>query len=328
MTKKIVLSGIRPTGRLHIGNYLGALKNFVELQKDYTCYFMIADLHSLNESYDPAIKYRQIIEQAADFIAAGLNPKKCTIFVQSQVHEHSELAIMLSNVVPVSYLFRMTQFKEKSESKQDSVNSGLLYYPVLMASDILLYKPQYIPVGDDQTQHVELSRDIARFFNNRYGETFIEPKPLYTQIPRVMSIMDPSKKMSKSLGVPHVIYLEEEPQIIEKKLARAVTDTGDGKSLGAENLLELTKIFCSKNIYEKLADDQKKSKLMYSELKKALAEAISKYFEDFRKKKKKLLENPKKLESILASGSKKAQSVAKKMLIKAKEKAGILPKNE
>ena len=326
MTKKIVLSGIRPTGKLHIGNYLGALKNFVELQKDYTCYFMIADLHSLNEPYDPAIKYRQIIEQAADFIAVGLDPKKCVIFVQSQVHEHSELAIILSNVIPVSYLFRMTQFKEKSESKQDSVNSGLLYYPVLMASDILLYKPQYIPVGDDQTQHVELSRDIARFFNNRYGETFIEPKPLYTQIPRVMSIMDPGKKMSKSLGDAHCIYMDDEPEIIEKKLARAVTDTGDGKSLGAENLLALTKIFCSKDIYEKFSDDQKKSKLMYSDLKKTLAVSISKYFEDFRKKKKKLLGNPKKLESILALGSKKAQKIAKKMLIEAKEKAGILPR--
>ena len=151
--KQRVLSGMRPTGKLHWGNYFGAIKNWVELQKDYTCYFMIADLHSLNEPYDPAIKYRQIIEQAADFIAVGLDPKKCVIFVQSQVHEHSELAIILSNVIPVSYLFRMTQFKEKSESKQDSVNSGLLYYPVLMASDILLYKPQYIPVGDDQTQH-------------------------------------------------------------------------------------------------------------------------------------------------------------------------------
>ena len=171
--KETILSGIRPTGKLHIGNYLGALKNFVALQDKYECYFFIADLHSLNEPFDQKEKYRQIIDLAKDFLAAGLDPKKCTIFVQSRVPQHSELAIILSNVIPASFLFRMTQYKEKSTDRsKENVNAGLLYYPILMAADILMYKPTKIPVGDDQTQHVELARDAAKFFNQRFGETF------------------------------------------------------------------------------------------------------------------------------------------------------------
>ena len=324
--KENILSGIRSTGKLHIGNYLGALQNFVRLQDLYHCYFFIADLHSLNEPYNPKEKYNQILEQVADYIASGLDPNKCTIFLQSLVSEHSELAIILSNVIPVSYLFRMTQFKEKSADRsQNNINSALLYYPVLMAADILLYKPSFIPVGDDQTQHVELARDVARFFNNRFGQTFSEPKPLYTQMPRVMSLIDPYKKMSKSSGDAHCIYIDDDLKVIRKKLARAVTDTGDGKSQGAENLLELIKIFISQKSYIKKFDDKKKGVLRYAELKEELAKGISDYFSDFRNKKKILLQDKKKLEKILIDGAEEAKKVAKKTFIEAKKKAGISP---
>jgi len=322
MSKETILSGSRPTGKLHIGNYLGSLANFVKLQNDYECYFFIADLHSLNEPFDPKIKYQQVIDLTKDYLAAGLNPKKCTIFVQSHIHEHSELAIILSNIIPISFLFRMTQYKEKSTDRaKENVNAGLLYYPVLMAADILIYKSTKIPVGQDQAQHVELARDVAGFFNNKFGQTFPEPKPLYTQIPKVMSLLSPNKKMAKSLGDNHCIYIDDEPAIIKQKLAKAVTDTGDGKGLGAQNLLDLIKIFSTKNIYNKFLSDSRQGNLKYSELKQQLADDIAKYFADFRKKKKKITE--KEVEKVLADGAAKAQKVAKETMEEVKVKIGI-----
>jgi len=322
MSKEIILSGIRPTGRLHIGNYLGALKNFVKLQNEYECYFFIADFHSLNEPFDPKNKYQQIINLTKDYLAAGLDPKKCTIFAQSQVPEHSELAIILSNVVPVSFLFRMTQYKDKSADRAaENVNSGLLFYPVLMAADILMYHPTRIPVGKDQTQHVELARDVARFFNGKFGPTFIEPQPLYTDSPNIMSIIAPEKKMAKSLGDNHCIYLDDEPETIKQKLAKAVTDTGDGKSLGAKNLLDLVKIFSQPSTHKKFIADQAAGNLKYSELKQTLAQDIADYFAEFRKRKKQI--SQKDAEKILAAGSKKAQKVAEKTMSAVRTRIGI-----
>ena len=322
MAKEVILSGTRPTGKLHIGNYLGALKNFVKLQKEYECYFFIADLHSLNEPFDPKTKHQQIIDLAKDYLAAGLDPKKCTIFVQSHIPEHSELAVILSNFIPVSFLFRMTQYKEKSaEQTKENVNSGLLYYPVLMAADILIYKPNKIPVGQDQTQHVELARDVARFFNNKFGKTFPEPKPLFTKIPKVMSLLDPTKKMAKSLGDNHCLYLDDEPAVIKQKLAKAVTDTGDGKSLGAQNLLGLVKIFSPKEIYNKFTAEAKKGTLKYSELKQKLAQDIANYFADFRQQKKQITEE--QVKKVLADGAKKAGRIAQKTMKEVRKKIGI-----
>lgn len=322
MAKEIILSGIRPTGKLHIGNYLGALSNFVKLQNDYECYFFIADLHSLNEDFDPNTKYEQIINLGKDFLAAGLNPKKCTLFIQSQMPEHSELAIIFSNVIPVSFLFRMTQYKEKAaERSSQNVNSGLLFYPILMASDILMYKPTYVPVGQDQTQHVELSREAARFFNNQFGQTFPEPKPLYTQVPKVMSLLAPDKKMSKTLGDKHCIYIDDEPETIETKMAKAITDTGDGKGLGAQNLLDLAEIFSDSKTYKKFQADKKAGALKYAELKEILAENIAHYFADFRKRKKQISQQ--EVEKIFAEGTKKARSVATKTLAEVYKKIGI-----
>jgi len=321
--KDVILSGIRPTGKLHIGNYLGALANFVKLQNDYECYFFIADLHSLNENFVAQEKYRQILDLTKDYLAAGLDPKKCTIFAQSQLPQHSELAVILSNVIPVSFLYRMTQFKEKSQDRgQENVNAGLLYYPILMASDILLYRSTRIPVGQDQTQHVELARDAARFFNKKYGDTFIEPKPLFTETPKVQSLLAPDKKMSKTLGENHCLYLDDEPDVIRKKISKAVTDTGDGKSLGAENLLDLAKIFSPAKIYDELKADQKSGELKYSELKEQLANDIAAYFADFREAKKKITDD--QAEIVLTQGAKKAAKIADISLLEAKKKIGLI----
>lgn len=324
MKKDIILSGVRPTGRLHLGNFLGLLKNLVKLQEDYDCYFFIADLHSLNEPFDAKDKQNQIINLAADYLAIGLNPKKSTIFVQSQVHEHSELAVILSNFIPSSFLFRMTQYKEKSNDRaSEKVNSGLLYYPILMAADILIYKSTLVPVGQDQTQHVELARDAAGFFNNQFGPTFPEPKPLYTETPKVMSLLDPAKKMSKSLGDSHCLYIDEEPESIAKKLAKCPTDAGDGSSFGAQNLLSLAKIFCEPKVNEKFLADKKIGQLHYAEVKQKLGTAIADYFADFRRKKHELLDNPAALNKILTQGSRQAQKIAGATLEEVKKKIGL-----
>jgi len=322
MSKEIILSGIRPTGKLHIGNYLGALKNFVELQNKYECYFFIADLHSLNEVFDPKTKQEQIFDLARDFLAAGLDPKKCTIFVQSHIPEHSELAIILSNIIPVSFLFRMTQYKEKAEERaNENVSAGLLYYPVLMAADILAYKPTKIPVGQDQTQHVELAQETARFFNNKFGQTFPEPKPLYTESPKVMSLLNPEKKMAKTLGDNHCLYLDDSPEIIAQKLARAVTDTGDAKTAGGQNLLGLVKIFSTKNSYAQFSNQAQKGQLKYSELKTQLAKDIADYFKDFRQAKAKISDQ--KVQKVLKSGAKKAKKIAAKTMAEVRTKIGL-----
>ena len=321
MAKEIILSGIQPTGKLHIGNYLGALKNFVELQKNNDCYFFIADYHSITENYDPKIKQQQVIELAKDFLAAGLNPKKSIIFVQSHVPEHLELAWIFNCLTPMSYLERMTQFKDKASRQKENINAGLFDYPVLQAADILIYKTTSVPVGQDQDQHLELTREIARLFNNRFGETFVLPKTIHTPAPKIMSLLAPDKKMSKSLGDGHCLYLDDEPETIKAKLAKAVTDTGDGKSLGAKNLLDLLKIFSSSKVYQKFLAESQNGELKYSELKQHLAQDVADYFADFRAKKKKITDA--EIKKVLAQGAKKAEKIAAKTLAEVKTKIGL-----
>ncbi|OGY43978.1 MAG: tryptophan--tRNA ligase [Candidatus Buchananbacteria bacterium RIFCSPHIGHO2_01_FULL_39_8] len=321
MSKEIILSGIQPTGKLHIGNYLGALKNFVELQDKHECYFFIADYHSITENYDPKIKQQQVVELAADFLAAGLNPNKCTIFVQSHLPEHTELAWIFNCITPIAYLERMTQYKDKSVRQKENINVGLFDYPVLQAADILMYRATAVPVGKDQDQHVELTRQIARFFNNRFGQTFTEPKTLHTDSPKVMSLLEPDKKMAKSLGDNHCIYINDNPAIIKAKLAKAVTDTGDGKGEGAKNLLELVKIFGKNKVYQKFVADSKNGNLKYSELKQELVSNIADYFAEFRKNKAKISED--EVNKILGSGAKKAAKVAEKTMMEVRKKIGI-----
>lgn len=325
--KPILFSGIQPTGRLHIGNYLGALKNFVELQNSekYYCYFCIVDLHSLTGDSDPKERPKQILDLAADFLAIGLDPKRSIIFQQSQVPAHGELAWILNTITPMGELERMTQFKDKSERQQENVNVGLFDYPVLMAADILLYKTQIVPVGDDQLQHLELARTLARKFNKRFGNAFIEPKALLTKTPRVMSLKDPAKKMSKS--VPEgCLFLDDEPEDLKSKIARAVTDSGtkieyDHKNKpGLSNLLEIYAALAGRELKEIAKEFIGKS---YAEFKKALAELAADHFADFRAEKKILLSKPETIIAMLAKGSQEAAKIAEAEIADVQKKVGL-----
>jgi tryptophanyl-tRNA synthetase len=322
-----LLSGIQPTGKLHLGNYLGALKNFVDLQNSgkYHGFFMIADLHALTEDYDPRQKPEHILDIAADFLAAGLDPKRSVLFVQSQVPAHTELTWIFSTVTPMGELGRMTQFKDKSARQEANVNAGLFIYPILMACDILLYSPKFVPVGDDQSQHMELTRAIARRFNSRFGKTFPEPKILLTRTPRVMSLKDPSKKMSKSQP-DGCIFLDDSPQVIHDKLRRAVTDSGSAIFYDRENkpaisnLIEIYAAVSGKEVAEVQAEFVSAS---YSAFKLRLADLIADYFAEFREKKKLLLARPAALKKIFSAGSAQANKGAEKKMQEVRKRIGI-----
>ena len=323
MAKQTILSGMQPSGKLHIGNYLGALHNFVVLQKTHKCFFMIADLHALTQDYDPKKKPAEILELGAEFLAAGLDPKKATLFIQSYVAEHAELTWIFNCLAPLGELERMTQFKDKAKRQTQNINAGLFIYPVLQAVDILLYKPDAVPVGQDQDQHLELTRGLAKRFNSKFGDTFPEPKTLHTEIPRIMSLLEPEKKMSKSLGENHVINISDEPKIIQQKLARAVSDGGDGQSPGGQNLLRLCQIFCQKKISDQFFADAQAGKLRYGDLKAELGQALAEQFAGFRKRKAELIRSPKKIEKIFAVGSAKAAKVAQQTMTEVRKKIGL-----
>ena len=327
MAKPFILSGIQPTGKLHIGNYLGALKNFVDLQNSgqYQCVFMIADLHSLTDDYDPRQKPGHILGVVSDFLAAGLDPKSSIIFQQSKVLSHAELTWIFSTLTPMGELERMTQFKDKAARQSENVNAGLFIYPVLQAVDILLYSPKFVPVGDDQTQHLELTRTIARKFNSRFGKTFIEPKILLTHTPRVMSLKDPNKKMSKSEPVG-CIFLDDTPEVIHDKLRSAVTDSGSAIFYDPENkpaisnLLEIYAAFSGREVSEIQAEFVSSS---YSAFKLKLADLIADKLAEFRKKKKLLMAKPAVLKKVLNEGSARAEKIADKKMREVKKRVGI-----
>ena len=327
MNQPRILSGIQPTGKLHIGNYLGALKNFVELQNSnkYECFFMIADYHSITEDYDPATKPQQIMDLMIDYLAVGLDPEKSVLFAQSQIPEHTELAWIFNTITPIGELSRMTQFKDKSTRQEKNINAGLLTYPTLMAADILLYNtaPE-VPIGDDQTQHLELARLIARKFNTRFGKTFIEPKGLYTQTPRIMSLTNPDKKMSKS-DPAGCLFISDDAQIIEKKLARAVTDTGKSKTMsaGTQNLFKLLEIFGGSEQFTFYREAHEKRSIKYSELKTNLAKIIAHHFSDYRKKRLEFDKNPEQIKNVISQGKIKAQAIARETLQVVKQKIGL-----
>lgn len=312
MAKEIIVSGIQPTGNLHVGNYLGAVKNWVALQNSgkYQMYIFIADLHALTGKMKPEELRVQVNITCAELLAAGVDPKKTTFFIQSHVPEHAELAWIFNCVTPMSELERMTQYKDKvAQFKQ--ATAGLFSYPVLQAADILLYHGNLVPVGQDQIQHVELTRDAGRWFNKKYGEYFAETKHLLTNLPKIMSLLEPTKKMSKSLGQDHVIELADEPEKIEAKLKKAVTATaGGGEAPGVANLLALLKEFGDESIYKKFITAEKDKSIRYGDLKQALAEAIAGYFATFRAERAKLLKNEKTLAKIMAEGAVKAQKQA------------------
>lgn len=325
--KPILVSGMQPTGRLHIGNYLGALRNFVDLQNsgNYQCYFFLADLHALTEGPEPRVLAENILNLTADYLAAGLDPKKSLIYQQSQIPAHTALAWVLDTVTPMGELERMTQYKDKAARQAANVNAGLFGYPVLMAADIILYDAKFVPVGDDQLQHLELTRTVARRFNARFGgETFIEPKGVLTQTPRVMSLKDPLKKMSKS-DPDSCLFIDDSPEDIKRKLARAVTDSDatilydPEKKPGLSNLLEIYGAFAGKDPHAVAIDFEGKQ---YSDLKSELAELIAVHFAEFRRKKSQLLAKPTAMRKILAAGSKRAAKVAEKKMAEVKKKVG------
>lgn len=324
-----IISGIQPSGELHIGNYLGAIKNWIELQKDSKneCFFFVADYHSITENYDPKDKSKEILDLATDLLALGLDPKKSVIFQQSDISDHAALAWIFNAIVKISELERMTQFKDKAAAEKQNINAALLTYPTLMAADILIYKAQAVPVGEDQVQHLEITRDIAKRFNARFGKTFPEPKPLLTETARVMSLSDPAKKMSKSHGPKSYIALNDSPKATEEKIKSAVSDPG-GKGPGGENLLSIFKSFAvtreEKAEYEQFNKDHNAGKLMYSKFKPRLAELIANYFADYRKKYGELVKNPDYVIRVLAEGAKKAFPIAQKTLEEVKKKIGLL----
>ncbi|MFA5128220.1 MAG: tryptophan--tRNA ligase [Patescibacteria group bacterium] len=325
MSKQIIVSGIQPTGNLHLGNYLGAVKNWVDLQNSgkYEMYIFIADLHALTGKLKAEELRAQVKITCAELLAAGIDPQKTTFFVQSHIPEHSELAWVFNCVTPMNELERMTQYKDKT-AQLKIATAGLFTYPTLQAADILLYHGNLVPVGQDQIQHVELTRDTARWFNKKYGEYFSETKHLLTQIPKVMSLLEPTKKMSKSLGKEHVIELCDEPSVIETKLKKAVTATeGGGEAPGVTNLLALLKEFGEEKIHQNFVTAEKDKTIRYGDLKKTLAESIANYFANFRAERAKLLKDEKALEKIMAEGAGKAQKVAEKTMVEIRKIVGL-----
>ena len=323
--KPILFSGVQPSGELHIGNYLGALKQWVELQnsKKFLPIFSVVDYHSITQNYDPKEKAEQILNTAIDFLSIGINPKKSIVFVQSQVSEHTELAWILNCITPVAELERMTQYKDKSEQQKENINMGLFNYPVLMAADILLYKTAIVPVGEDQVQHVELARIIARKFNNRFGKYFNEPKSKLMaseNSARVMSLTHPEKKMSKSLGEKSYIALSDSEEVIKNKIKSAVTTEQGGK-----NLLNLFEQFSKdEKLINKFKKDFKNNEIKYSELKPALADAIIAELKPISEKRNYYLTHKNKVAKILKSGQKKASKLAENNLQEIKTKIGLI----
>ena len=325
MKKKTLVSGIQPTGNLHIGNYLGAVKQWVELQEggEYNMFIFIADLHSLTGSQSPKERHDQIFRTAAELVAAGIDPEKTTLWVQSHVPACTELSWIFQTLTPLGELDRMTQFKDKSEGKK-SIDTGLFTYPILQAADILLYKGSAVPVGEDQKQHVELTRAIAKKFNSAYKKFFPEPKALLTKTPRVKSLLEPTKKMSKSAGPGHVIELADEPSVLEKKIKKAVTATeGGGEAPGVKNLLLLLDQFGQQDIHKAFVKAEKDGSIRYGDLKKEVASAIGDHFESFRARRRELLDNHDEIGAILIDGARKAEEVAQETMEQVRSMIGV-----
>ncbi len=316
-----ILSGIRASGSLHLGNYLGAIQQWIDLQRDHEVFYMVADLHAITSPYEPRQLRHDTRTVVAEYLAAGLDPQKATIFLQSHVPAHAELMWILASFTPVGELERMTQYKDKVQ-RGEPANAGLLTYPILMAADILLYRADGVPVGEDQVQHVEFARTIARKFNRDFGKLFAEPKAILTEGKRIMSLRDPAKKMSKTNDEP--LYLSDEPAVIWAKLARAVTATTGGTNHpGVKNLFVLLKAFAPPGLYKHWEINEQQKEIQYSGLKRQLAGLISDHFADFRATRKKLLANPKTIDNILEQGVKKANAVAEATLADVHKKTGL-----
>ncbi len=323
-----IFSGVRPTGDVHIGNYLGAIKQWVKLQEKNECIFCIVDLHAITTPYKKEQLQKNILETTVTYLAAGLNPEKSIIFVQSQIKEHSELAWLLGTIIPVGELQRMTQFKEKTKKHPKYVNAGLLNYPVLMAADILLYQTQLVPVGKDQQQHVELTRTIARRFNQQFGKTFKLPQTLLSKTgAKIMSLQNPTKKMSKTGNPRGCIGLFDKPGIIKSKVMAAVTDTGKEivynpqKKPGISNLLTIYSLFSEKPIKQLETEFKDQD---YVDFKESLVKVLIKSLEPLRQKRKELLDREVYVNEILNQGKRKAEIIAQSTIKEVKKNMGLL----
>lgn len=327
--KKRIFSGAQPTGELHIGNYLGALKNWVALQHEYESFFCIVNLHAITLPQKPRVLKQKTLDLARIYLAAGIDPQVSTIFIQSDVAEHAELAWILNCVARMGELERMTQFKDKSKGKSERVGAGLFTYPVLMASDILLYQTDLVPVGQDQKQHVELTRDLAERFNRDYGETFRIPGDFIPPVgAKIQSLQEPAKKMSKSdENLNGSIFLLDDADAITKKIKRAVTDSGteirfDAERPAINNLLTIYHLVTGKTAAESEANFEGKG---YGHFKTELAEAVVEFLRPFQARVKDYTDA--ELEKILADGAAKARSVARPTLLDVYEKMGITGKS-
>lgn len=325
--KKRVFSGIQPTGNIHIGNYLGAIKQWVKRQDNYDNIFCIVDMHAITVPQDPKALKAKTREVSGLLLAAGIEPKRSILFVQSHISAHAELAWILNCFIPMGWMQRMTQFKEKSQQQKEQVSTGLFDYPALMAADILLYNTDVVPVGDDQKQHVELARDAAQRFNSLYGETLKLPEPVIPEVgARIMGLDDPTKKMSKSeTAAAHAINLLDSPDAIRAKLMRATTDSlkeisFDENRPGVYNLLVIYELFSGKKRKEIETHFAGKG---YSELKKEVAEAVIEGLKPLQKRYAELTAEPTYIDSLLAEGANRARPMAEKTLALVKERVGL-----
>jgi len=324
MSKGKIFSGIRPTANsLHLGNYFGAVANWVKLQDDYEGIYCLVDYHAIIEEYDTNALNDRVLTMAADLLACGIDPNQSILMIQSAVPEHTELAWIFNAITSYGDLQRMTQFKDKSENKE-FVSAGLFNYPILMAADILLYHATVVPVGDDQDQHLELTRGIARRFNSRYGDYFIEPETIHTEAPRIMSLADPTSKMSKSLGEKHFISLFESEDSIHSKIRSAVTDTGqqtDEMSPGVKSLFTLLRLSAPESVHAELMNDYEEGNLKYVVLKDAVYEHLVALIQPIRQRREGM--SMEEVRRILDDGSQRAREQAQATIKIVKQKIGL-----
>ena len=326
--KKVLYSAVQPTNNLTIGNYVGAIRNWVQLQDEYRCYYAIANMHAITVRQDPAALRKNTLQLLALYIACGIDPEKCVLYVQSHVPCHAELAWVLNTITYVGEMERMTQFKDKSARHAENINMGLMDYPVLMAADILLYQADVVPVGIDQRQHLEITRDIAIRFNNRYSPTFTVPEGIYGKVgAKINDLQDPSKKMSKSGDDPNgAIFLSDDRDTVIRKLRRAVTDSetcvryDPENKPGVSNLLSIYSVMTDKSIEESQKEFEGKG---YGEFKLAVGEAVADRIEPVQAEQKRLLADKGYLESVLKSGAEQAFRTARKTLDKVYRKIGF-----
>jgi tryptophanyl-tRNA synthetase len=324
---KRVFSGIQPTGTLHIGNYFGAIRNWVAFQEDHDCIYCIVDYHAITVEVDPKVLRSSSLNMALDLLACGIDPERSILFVQSAVPEHTELAWIFGCVTSYGDLTRMTQFKDKSAGRK-FVSAGLFNYPVLQAADILLYRAEEVPVGEDQVQHLELSRRIARRFNSRFGEFFPEPAPLLPRRgARIMSLADPEKKMSKSAGEAHYVGVMEDEASIRKKIRSAVTDIGPrGKEMspGVANLFEILELAADPETAAALRKEYDAGTLMYSHLKDVVFESLMRVLRPIQERRAELAAAG-EVEEILAAGAERARRIARENMRQVRELVGLFP---